>query len=186
MKKLMMAVAIVCAAVIAQAASFDWKTAKTGGTIYGPNGVALNGGTAYLFASTAAETVFTDWAAGTSLGSMSGVLDDQAVTTAGKIVAGTAFDTAATGTFDAIFAITATLDGKDYLFISDVASVVVPEVGTAHLQFAATAASNSGVLNEASAGYAGAGWYTQSIPEPTSALMLLVGLAGLALRRKQA
>ena len=36
--------------------------------------------------------------------------------------------------------------------------------------------------NLASAGYTGAGWYT-AVPEPTSGLLMLLGMAGLALRR---
>ena len=38
----------------------------------------------------------------------------------------------------------------------------------------------------ASAGYSGAGWYSASVPEPTSGLLLLLGMAGLALKRKRA
>ena len=40
----------------------------------------------------------------------------------------------------------------------------------------------------ASGGYQGAGWYTASsnVPEPTSGLLMLLGVAGLALKRKRA
>lgn len=34
--------------------------------------------------------------------------------------------------------------------------------------------------------YSAAGWYSTSVPEPTSGLLLLLGMAGLALKRKHA
>ena len=39
-------------------------------------------------------------------------------------------------------------------------------------------------LNSAN-GYAGGAWYT-AVPEPTSGLLMLLGMAGLALKRKRA
>ena len=38
----------------------------------------------------------------------------------------------------------------------------------------------------ASGGYQGDGWYYPNVPEPTSGLLMLLGVAGLALKRKRA
>ena len=42
----------------------------------------------------------------------------------------------------------------------------------------------SGAFKTVNATYSGAGWY--AVPEPTSGLLLLIGVAGLALKRKRA
>ena len=39
---------------------------------------------------------------------------------------------------------------------------------------------------DAASGFSAAGWYTASVPEPTSGLLMLLGMAGLALRRRRA
>ena len=54
---------------------------------------------------------------------------------------------------------------------------------TKTLQYSEKTASQA-VLNTTGS-YAGAGWYA-AVPEPTSGLLMLVGLAGLALRRHRA
>ena len=43
--------------------------------------------------------------------------------------------------------------------------------------------SKNFVGEETSFATGGAGWYTASVPEPTSGLLMLIGVAGLALRR---
>ena len=51
------------------------------------------------------------------------------------------------------------------------------------------AASSSAAAMSASGGYQGAGWYsvaTSPVPEPTSGLLMLLGVAGLALKRTRA
>ncbi len=186
MKKLLIATFVVATAVVANAAAWDWKTAKSSGAVYGPDtGATLASGTAYLFLSTAAESVFTSWNDGTALSAIAGSLDNASIS-AGKIAAKTEkFEYDATS-LNVIFATTANVGGTDYLYISTIASGDAADVGATTLQFKETTASSAASML-ASGGYQGAGWYqAAAIPEPTSGLLMLLGMAGLALRRRRA
>ena len=148
MKKLMIAAAIVCVAVVSQAAQFSW--AATG--ITNPNGEGLYSGnfTAY-FTSMTGDPVATYTDAGSMVnGSFSGVLvgDD-------KIVGNT--------TYKMYYTMTAA-DGS--VFTSTTKTMKAQQMSSPGINF----------MN-------GGSWET--VPEPTSGLLLLLGVAGLALRRKQ-
>ena len=184
MKKLLVATLVVAVAIVGNAASFDWKTAKSGGAVYGPDtGSTLASGTAYLFLSSSAESVFTSWSGGTALASIAGSIDTGTIS-AGKIgVNDTKLDRSE-DPLNVVFAVETTVGGQDYLYISTVASGAAVDVGNTTIQFEETTAS-SAASTLASGGYRGAGWYS-SVPEPTSGLLMLLGMAGLALRRRRA
>lgn len=192
MKKLLIALAAVAVAAGAQAASFSWKTSMSG-KVYNPGTeTLLASATAYLFDTsvTQASLVSAFAAGGLDLSSKAS-LSNKAISSGA--IATTAFDssTAVGDQLTAYFATIVSIDSKEYLFISNTASGYALEGKTTQLQFAAKDASQAAAL-DASKGYSAAGWYTmpsgggEPVPEPTSGLLMLIGAAGLALRRKRA
>lgn len=187
MKKLMIIATIVCAAVASQAASFNWKTAAANQVYVAGSTTDKYSGTAYIFnaGTTTQEAVFAALLAGTDISTL-GALDSSAVS-AGAVAMKTsasdliAIDVAAGTTVNAFFAIVDT----DTFYISGNASGAAVETGYTTLSFKEKTASQM-AAHDSSSGYAGAGWYTAAVPEPTSGLLLLLGIAGLALKRKQA
>ena len=168
-------------AFAANAATYSWAT-YTGQYVYqAGTSDKLAGVTAYLFDTSAvaqADLVdgilnggktFSDF---TSLSSTS-------TSTSGSI-AKKEFD--AGNSVNVYFAV---LNGDD-IYVSSVLSGSGSEVGTTALSFRGTSnASKAAAIQwEGASSLATAGgWYTAA-PEPTSGLLLLLGMAGLALKRK--
>ena len=191
MKKLMIAAAIVCAAAVSQAASCGWGTAWA----WADNGSANtydagSAGTYWLVSLSSADT--------TGL----------AVDNTGALVLGEGMEVAKTSTFSggsvgsSITGLSAANNGDLYaLVIYDptIATYGVSGVGTvagivdADPSHGIPASDGTAI---AFYNYIDVDWDNQkemlanqplqSVPEPTSGLLLLLGVAGLALRRRRA
>ena len=201
MKKLMIAAAIVCAAAFSQAATIDWSVANNSWTLQDGT-AAAKGYTVYLVDGKTDLSTFIA-AIDTTTGALNYKVDDgqggqkdaswyfgQANTdnTKGRIPSGTKSASAnltAGKEYDfSVLLIDATGD-KVYYQLSKVnpQTAYTPGVdepleapftgsffGTNAQTYDATTAAN--------------GW--AAVPEPTSAMLLLLGVAGLALRRHRA
>lgn len=195
MKKLMIAAAIVCATAISQAASIQW-----GGDIAQADGTnpVGTGSVAYLIrgASTAAAAVSvitvdgTDWSAWTTDTGASIV----SAHTLGADEAETNYR------FEALYNITGDADAGYYSVV-----VVDGQAGAAGLTGSYNYAGQNTLVDPtsgattdltigdywvSSSAWVGNGGFNavsfQSVPEPTSGLLILLGMAGLALKRKRA
>ena len=187
MKKLMIMVALMAAAVSANAASYVWS-ASTGRLFDGKGSENANryAGTGYLFAAgtVAQSDVVAALVAGTLNTTLNTALAQNTFSNGRTTDASTAFD--ATSLENAYFVVAGTdKDGNAGVYISDYATIVPSDVGNGQVNFGSQNAY-SAAFKDATAGYAGAGWYSQAAPEPTSGLLLLLGMAGLALKRKRA
>ena len=75
---------------------------------------------------------------------------------------------------------------NNYMYVSPVANTVWDDMEARHACNIDALGTSHLPAESASSGFQGAGWYTQSVPEPTSGLLMLLGVAGLALKRKRA
>ena len=169
----MIAVAIICAAAFAQAAALQWQTWG-----YINEGAEesdwITGGQAYLVMITDASNF--------------SVADDLTVT-GGSIVDSHAFDG---GTAAGAWNVTDQLtDGQSYKFAMILTSagegIDVPTSGfygvdNGPYEITWNAATGADFTPE----HEGIGINTAVVPEPTSGLLLLLGMAGLALKRRRA
>ena len=181
MKKLIMAIAVVVTAAAVQAASFDWKTSATG-KIYGAGTTTLlASGTAYIFdaAENSQQSVLDAFVAGGAW--TTGSLNNKSV--AAGVIAGTNAEAFNYGTAGNTYNFYVALVDGGNIFISDYVSADAKGVGYAQASFNLKNASQAAAM--ASSTFTAGGWYT-AVPEPTSGLLLLLGMAGLALKRKRA
>ena len=191
MKKLILTAAVAIAAVASQAATVQWSSAKLFKAASAEGGFSSaaigNAATAYLFTLTASEynNFLSDYNANgnmksvwdaykTSLASATGTKTG-ALTSAATIKTTADVDDTVYGAI--IYTYTDTTLGKDF-YIANIAT------GTVGAESGLTLANLGIYFLGDSTGTATGGW--QAVPEPTSGLLLLLGVAGLALKRKRA
>ena len=193
MKKLMIAACAVAFAAGVQAASVNWASS---GAFYDTAGdpdwpTVAEGTTAYfVFASSYAQSdLVADFAAGSVDMAKLTAINSGSIADDGTVAKVTGSTTTLSGSQDAYIVI---LKDAENMFISDVVNNTIDQLDVTLYGFTEAETGDIWALNgDASAGYSGAGWYSASsgptpIPEPTSGLLLLLGVAGLALRRRRA
>ena len=193
MKKLIIAAAIVCVAAFAQAATYNWSAADStyiystddGGGTY-PSVAA--GTTAYLaFVNAYSQSdIVTDFANGSVNYSKFAAGANSVVDASGGVAQSADFTADYTSDQQAYFVIFE----NGNMFVSGEATATYLAVGASGISFSSQTDTSDweAFFGDAKAGYSQAGWYktaTAPIPEPTSGLLMLLGMAGLALRRKQ-
>ena len=197
MKKLIMALGVVALAATVQAATFRWYQ----GSPVSPSDDAtgqISSGTLYLFAGSGQSDLLTGYvaaiAASTSaadyLTGASGYVGSGALSSSTKFASTTVAGASVTSgrvvwsetTTDTSRSYFQVLVDGDNIYISD--TITTGVAGTGNTNFAFANNESRSAIKQASDGYAGGGWY--AVPEPTSGLLMLLGMAGLALKRKRA
>lgn len=184
MKKLIIAAAVVCAAVFAHAAAANWKASAN--SMYNGSGStadsALFTGTGYLFDAgvTSQAALFALIEANTTIGTSTAGYVATASFNEG-VFSGLTFENGEQGggSYKYYFVV---VDG-DKAYFSNEKSVTANATATAkNVGFGAQSGSSA---LPTGTGFQGAGKWS-AVPEPTSGLLMLLGMAGLALRRRRA
>ena len=192
MKKLIIAAAVACVAALTQAATVSWSISglkdSTGnlmssGAAYvfctkGANAKSVADVTAALAAITSADDLKT-YLADNSLSALKGTISSGGTNVSGVDLASSGVPAATSSV--KIFAVIV----DDDTFGDNVKYVITAASGNVKTPAASTS-NNAGFTLDGATPTANPSNWTAAAPEPTSGLLLLLGVAGLALKRKRA
>ena len=157
MKKLLVLAAVIVAGVAANAASFKWTAAN----IYGSDGTTKWAGDVSLYAYAASADV-----------SSATLVDTFSISTAGSVSSTFSSDSLTGGNY------------YNFYFVIEDNGKTFTSTTKENVQALATQTSNITFGNMQTATKNASNW--AAVPEPTSGLLMLLGMAGLALRRRRA
>ena len=183
MKKLIIAAAVVCVAAMSQAASVYW-----GGAIGTPDGADT------LPAGTQAALIFSDSAFSGAATTLTGWSVGAEANNGGSVVGLYTMDQAASDNwaFMSTYSKDGSVDGYYAVLVLNSAGDMASYYDAGNISGTTGASSPTDLtvnMDWSGSEYLTSGGYTVAIgavPEPTSGLLLLLGMAGLALRRKRA
>ena len=187
MKKLMILACAVAAVAVSQASTYNWNVGTAvGGELYAHSSeTKINNLELYLINSGDVSYTITEMCANLLNGSVSfdtyandAVYHQTVVDGAWEYVK-PAFTTDASAKSHTFYYL---LKDGDYYFLYDQTISGVTTTSGKDIKYA-LGWSGDKEQDYGNATYTTGGWY--SVPEPTSGLLLLLGVAGLALRRKQ-
>ena len=193
MKKIMIACVAVAVSAVAHAASINWTITN----VYSPSDstakVEAGSMSAWLFV-TANSTDVTTGIPVTTMAVVQSVRDSGDLTGLSTLAAANASNTAA-GTIGGATGLTGFSSGSLTAFAvvvdsTDLASAqnyfLVSDGATKTATFTSATGMKALAFGDQTSITQGSGWTATAVPEPTSGLLLLLGMAGLALKRKVA